>query len=71
VTLRSAPLLDFVLLGIRHEEVRIFRWKWLANAAARRHRRRMSSSIHRDAIVEPYRPGANVVLLSADRREGR
>jgi hypothetical protein len=68
-TLRSAPLLAFVLLGQWHQEIRIFRWKWLANAAARRHRRATTNGRITDAIVEPYWPGDNVISLQPISRD--
>ncbi len=49
-----------VLLGRWDEQVRLFRWKSLADAAAWRHRRRPRGVV-REAIVEAYRPGANIV----------
>jgi hypothetical protein len=64
-TLRSAPPLAFILLGEWHQQVRIFRWKWLASAVARLHKHSWRSSVLRDAVVEPYSPGANVVPLNA------
>jgi hypothetical protein len=64
-TLRSAPLLGFVLLGKWHEEVRIFRWKWLAKAAARRHGLWAGRDTLTETIIEPYRPGENIIRLGA------
>jgi hypothetical protein len=69
-TLRSAPVLGFILLGKWHEEVRIFRWKWLAKAAALRHRFRTARDTLTEAIVEPYRPGDNVIPIGASRFDG-
>lgn len=63
VRLRSAPLLEFALLGRWHEEVRLFRWKWLARSVARHHRRRAPSGVLTEESVEPYIPGANVISL--------
>lgn len=69
-TLRSAPVLGFILLGKWHEEVRIFRWKWLAKAAARRHEFWTARDTLTEAIVEPYRPGDNIVPIGASRLDG-
>jgi hypothetical protein len=66
-TLRSASQLGFILLGEWHEEIRIFRWKWLAKMAARRHRIRAPRGTLIETIVEPYRPGENIVALGALR----
>lgn len=66
VTLRSAPLLSAVLLDRWDQEVRIFRWKFLAKAAARRHRLVVRNFVT-EAIVEAYRPGSNIVDLEARR----
>jgi len=60
-TLRSAPPLAFILLGEWHQQIRIFRWKWLATAAARLHKRRWRRELLKEAVVEPYSPGANVI----------
>jgi hypothetical protein len=67
-TLRSAPMLGFVLFGKWHEEVRIFRWKWLAKAAARRHGLWAGRDILTQSVVEPYRPGGNIIRFGAHRR---
>ena len=68
-TLRSAPPLAFALLGRWEEQTRIFRWRWLAEAAALGHKLRSSRQLIRVALVEPYRPGANIVAFPqpADR----
>ena len=63
MTLRSAPLLEFLLLGQSAEEIRLFRWRWLALAAARLQRSRVPTSFVSSATVEAYVPGANVVPL--------
>jgi hypothetical protein len=63
VTLRSGPLLEFVLLGKCYEEFRVFRWKWLALAVAHRHHRRVASGCVTTAHVEPYVPGTNVIPM--------
>jgi len=67
VRLRSAHLLGAVLLGQWHEETRIFRWRWLAQAAARMHKFRVARGVLRDADIEPYCPGRNLVSLDAHR----
>ena len=61
--LRSASLLDVLLRNHWDENVRVFRWKWQAEAAARRHRRAASGSLITDAVVEEYTPGTNVLLF--------
>jgi hypothetical protein len=60
-TLKSAPLLELVLLGQWNEQIRLFRWKWLAETAAWRHRRCRMSGLVTEAVVEAYRPGANII----------
>ena len=67
VTLRSAPLFDFVLLEQWHEEIRVLRWEWLAKAVAGRHRRRRGGLVT-EAIVESYVPGHNVVPFDGSAR---
>ncbi|GAA3894401.1 hypothetical protein GCM10022276_11950 [Sphingomonas limnosediminicola] len=61
VTLRSAPLLECIVLEKWHEEIRVFRWKWQANAAVRRHRRMASNNLVATAMIESYLPGSNIV----------
>ena len=63
MTLRSAPLLGFLLFGKWNERVRIFKWKWLAEAEARRHKMMAGKDILTEARIEPYVAGANVVPL--------
>ena len=63
VTLRSAPLLGFLLFGKWNERVRIFRWKWLAEAEARRHKIMAGKDMLTETRIEPYVAGANVFPL--------
>jgi hypothetical protein len=65
-TFRSARLIELVLLNRWHQEVRIFRWKFLAKAAAHLYRRSARGRIT-ECRVEPYRPGDNVVTLGSGR----
>jgi len=67
LTLRSAPMLGFALLGQWQEQTRIFRWKWLARTAARRHKRAAARDVLTEAAIEPYVPGANIVTLPPPR----
>ncbi len=67
-TLRSAALVELVLLDRWHQEVRVFRWRFLARAAAHRYRRSARGRITQ-CLVEPYRPGENVVKLGSDGRD--
>ena len=62
-TLRSAPVLGYVLLGQWHEEVRIFRWKWQAKAAAVLHKLTAARDVLTAVSIEPYLPGANILHL--------
>lgn len=64
LTLRSAPMLGFALLGQWHEQIRIFRWKWVANTAARHHKLTAGKDVLTDSIIERYIPGSNVVAVS-------
>jgi len=66
-TLRSAPPLAFFLMRDWDERVRIFRWKWLARAAACIHEFTAGRHVLKEAVIEPYFLGANVISLS-DRR---
>jgi hypothetical protein len=63
-TLRSAPLLEAVLLGKWHEEIRVFRWRVFARIIAYRHRRTPVVGLIKDAVVDAYSPGANVFPLN-------
>jgi len=63
VTLRWAPLLGFLLFGKWNERVRIFRWKWLAEAEARRHIIMAGKDMLTETRIEPYVAGANVFPL--------
>lgn len=62
-SLRSAPPLAFVLFGTWNQQVRVFRWKWLAQGAALRHLF-FGRHLHKEAVVERYSPGANIVPLA-------
>jgi len=62
-TFRSAPMLGFVLLGQWHDEVRIFRWKWQAKAAAVLHKLTAARDVLTAVSIEPYLPGANIIPL--------
>jgi hypothetical protein len=67
VTFRSAPLLSYVLFEQWQEEIRIFRWKWLAAVAARLHNLTVRKDFLANATVESYLPGANVIpFISPD-----
>ena len=66
-TLRSAALVELVLLDRWHQEVRVFRWRFLARAAAFRYRRSARGRIMQ-CRIEPYRPGDNIVALPAGPR---
>lgn len=68
VTLRSAPLLEAVLLNRWHQQVHVFRWKFLAKIAARQLRRE-TRGILTECTVEPYRTGENVVKLKPKRSD--
>ena len=57
---RSARLVEAVLLdNWQHREVRIYRWKFLADAMAYLYRRPVSGQVN-ETVVESYRPGENV-----------
>lgn len=71
LTLRSAPVLGFALLGQWREQIRIFRWKWLAKGVARRHKFTAGKDILTDALIERYVPGANVITVNSARRSAR
>jgi hypothetical protein len=71
VTLRSAPLLGFVLFGKWDERVRIFRWRWLAEAEARRHMLMARKDLLTDTRVEAYVAGANIVPLPSRSTSAR
>lgn len=66
LTLRSAPLLGFVLFGRWQEKTRFFRWKWLAKIHARRHELVAGGDTLTQTEIEPYCPGSNVVPLHSD-----
>lgn len=68
VTLRSAPPLAYILLGEWHERIMIFRWNWLAKIAVCNHKLRYHRTLLKEAVVEPYSLGANVIHL--DRLAG-
>jgi hypothetical protein len=71
VTLRSAPLFGFLLFGKWDAKVRIFRWKWLAEADARRHKLMAGKDVLTDTHVEPYVAGTNIVPLPSCRIRAR
>jgi hypothetical protein len=60
-------MLGFALLGQWQEQTRIFRWKWLARTAARRHKRAAARDVLTETVIEPYVPGANIVTLPPPR----
>ena len=66
-TLRSAPLVELILLDRWHHEVRVFRWRLLAQAAVLRYRRSARGRVTQ-CLIEPYDPGANVVTLRSGRQ---
>lgn len=71
VTLRSAPMLGFALLGQWREQIRIFRWKWVAKTAARHHKLTAGKDVLTDSVIEPYVPGSNVVTVTPLHRRER
>ena len=66
-TLRSASPLGFILFGEWHQRIKIFRWKWVASIVARWHRLPLGRHTLKEAVVEPYSVGANVISLGLAR----
>ena len=64
-TFRSGWLLDYILFGECSETTEVYHWRWAAERAARRHTFATVKGVMRDAFVEPYVPGTNVVPLRA------
>ena len=67
-TFQFSTMLDLVLLDDCEEQTEIYRWRWQAERAARRHRQAQVDGVVTDAFVEIYWPGSNVVPLRRPRR---